>query len=77
MARFQIIETDDEGRVVLPGQPGRRFLLRENADGSILLQPASVVAEAQYEYDNTSRLRDLLTAATSSPTVRKSRHHRE
>lgn len=77
MARFHIIETDGEGRVVLPGHPGRRFLLRENADGSILLQPASVVAEAQYEYDSTPGLRELLTAATSSPTVRKTRHHRE
>jgi hypothetical protein len=77
MGRFQIIETDGEGNVVLPGHPCRRFLLRENADGSILLQPASVVTEAQYQYDNTSGLRELLTAATSSATVRKTRRHRE
>lgn len=77
MFGLQIIETDGEGRVSLPGHPCKRFLLRKNADDSILLQPARAVTETQYEYDNTLRLRELLTAASSSPTVRKLRHRRE
>jgi hypothetical protein len=36
-------ETDDRSRVVLPGHPNKRFVVWENADGSILLQPARVV----------------------------------
>ncbi|MDV3136721.1 hypothetical protein [Mycobacterium sp. 29Ha] len=72
----RIAETDGDGGVVLPGHPSRRFLIRENADGSILLQPASVLTEAQYEYDVTPELRELLTAATSSPTVGRTRRYR-
>ena len=72
----RIVETDGEGAVVLSGHPSRRFLIRENADGSILLQPVGVVAEGQYEYNVTAELGELLTAATSSPTVRRTRHHR-
>ncbi|PEG33446.1 hypothetical protein CQY20_30720 [Mycolicibacterium agri] len=76
MREQRIVETDGDGCVVLPGHPSRRFLIRENSDGSILLQPASVVTEAQYEYDVTPELRELLTAATSSLTVRRSRRQR-
>lgn len=74
VARLQFVETDADGRVTLPGYSRTRFLLRENEDGSILLQPAHVVTEAQYEYDATPELRELLSAATSSKTVRRTRH---
>jgi hypothetical protein len=59
--------------MVLPGHPGRRFLLQENSDGSILLIPARVVSEAQYEYDENSDLQELLSRAAASPSVRKNR----
>lgn len=75
VARLQFVETDADGRVTLPGHARTRFLLRENADGSILLQPAHVLTEAQYEYDAMPELRELLSAATSSKTVRRTRHH--
>ena len=70
------VETDDRSRVVLPGHPNKRFVVRENADGSILLQPARVVTEAQHEYDNDPELQDLLARATASPTVRRTRQRR-
>lgn len=66
-----IVETDARGRVVLPGHPNERFLVRENADGSLLLQPARVVTEAQHEYDTDPELRDLLSRAFESPTVQR------
>lgn len=56
--------------------PDRLFLLRENEDGSILLQPATVATEAQHEFDATPELRELLAAATSTPTIRRTRHRR-
>jgi hypothetical protein len=68
-----LIETDARSRVVLPGHPDEKFLVRENSDGTILLMPARIVTEAQYEYDESRELRDLLSRASSSPTVRKSR----
>lgn len=71
-----VIETDSRSRVVLPGRPNQRFLVRENEDGSILLQPARVVTEAQLEYDSSPDLRDLLTRATKSSTVRRARMRR-
>lgn len=71
-----VVETDGRSRVVLPGHPNKRFVIRENADGSLLLQPARVVTDAQLEYDSDPELRDLLSRATASPTVRRTRERR-
>ncbi len=71
-----MVETDDRSRVVLPGHPNQRYVVRENADGSLLLQPARVVTEAQQEYDGDPGLRELLSRATASPTVRRARQRR-
>jgi hypothetical protein len=68
-----IISTDARSRVVLPGHPNRLFLLRENADGSLLLEPASVVSESQEQYDQDPALKALLARALTSPTVRRRR----
>lgn len=67
----EVVETDSRSRVVLPGHSNQRFLVQENPDGSILLQPARVVSEAQLEYDSDPRLRELLSRAAASPTVKR------
>jgi hypothetical protein len=54
------IQTDSRGRVLLPGHPNNRYLVQENDDGSILLQPATVVTVAQHEFQSTPELQDLL-----------------
>lgn len=72
-----VVETDSRSRVVLPGHPNQRFIVRENSDGSVLLQPARVVSEAQHEYDTTPELQELLARAEHSPTVRRGRQRRE
>jgi hypothetical protein len=71
-----MVETDSRSRVVIPGHSNQRFVVQENEDGSVLLQPARVVTEAQLEYDNNPELRELLTRASQSPTVRRIRHRR-
>jgi hypothetical protein len=71
-----VIETDDRSRAVLPGRPNQRFVMRENPDGSLLLQPARVVTDAQHEFDSDPELRDLLARAAASPTVRRARARR-
>lgn len=71
-----VVETDNRSRVVIPGHSNERFVVQENADGSILLQPARVVTEAQLEYDSNPVLRDLLARASAAPTVRRSRQRR-
>lgn len=70
---MKLIETDARSRVVIPGRPSQRFLVRENSDGSILLEPARVVSAAQQEYDQTPALQDLLSRAAASKSVRRVR----
>ena len=71
-----VIETDSRSRAVIPGHSNQRFLLQENADGSLLLQPARVVTEAQLEYDGDPELQALLTRAAQSTSVRRTRGRR-
>jgi hypothetical protein len=71
-----LIETDERSRVVLPGHPSQRFVLRENEDGSILLEPARVVTEAQLQYDESPELQALLRRAAASPSVSRARRRR-
>ena len=71
-----VVESDSEGVVTLPGHPNRTFLMRVNSDGSLLLQPAHVVTEAQREYDTSSELQSLLGAAAQAPTLRRDRTRR-
>lgn len=68
-----MIETDERSRVVLPGHPKEKFIVQENSDGSILLLPAVVITQAQFEYDRNPELQDLLTRAAASKTVNKAR----
>jgi hypothetical protein len=63
------IETDARSRVVLPGHPNQVFIVHEQGDGSIFLEPAQVVSDAQLEYDRSPELQDLLARAMASPTV--------
>lgn len=72
-----LIETDDRSRAVIPGHPNQKFLVQENSDGSVLLQPAVVVTEAQREYDTNPELRALLERAAHSPTIRRARRRRQ
>ena len=71
-----LIETDDRSRVVLPGHPSQRFIVRENEDGSILLEPARIISEAQFEYDESPELQALLRRAAASKTVSRTRQRR-
>ena len=68
-----LIETDARSRVVLPGHSNEQFLMRENGDGSILLEPAEVVSRAQREYDEDPSLQALLARAAASKTVQRRR----
>ena len=71
-----VIETDSRSRAVIPGHSNQRFVVQENEDGSILLQPARIVTEAQLEYDSDPELRDLLARAAGTSTVRRARQRR-
>ena len=68
-----LVTTDARSRVVLPGHPDQQYLMRENDDGSLLLEPAIVLTAAQYDYDRSEAQQQILTRATESPTVRRTR----
>jgi hypothetical protein len=72
-----LIETDGRSQAVIPGHMNQRFLLQENKDGSLLLQPASVVTDAQQEYDGDPELRALHARASQWSTVHRSRRRRQ
>jgi hypothetical protein len=76
MAELVLVETDGRSRAVLPGRANQRFVMRENPDGSLLLQPARVVTDAQHEFDSDPELRQLLARAAASPTVHRKRTRR-
>lgn len=65
-----VVQTDQRSRLVLPGHSNERFIVHELEDGSILLEPARVISQAQYEYDTNPELQDLLSKALTSPTVK-------
>jgi hypothetical protein len=73
MSNFVV--ADARSRVVLAGHANEQFLVEEFGDGSIRLEPARVVSEAQLEYDNSPELRELLRRAKNSGrvTTRRSR----
>jgi hypothetical protein len=62
-----LIRTDKQSRVTLPGHPNQQFLVRENGDGSLVLEPAVVVTAAQYAYDTDPELQGILRQAMTSP----------
>lgn len=51
----------------------QQYLLTENEDGSLLLEPAVVLSQAQREYDSNPDLQAPLARATGSATVRRER----
>lgn len=73
MTTMTTITTDSRSRAVLPGHPNKMFIVQENSDGSMLLQPAVVVSQAQLEYDESPELQQLLANAAGSPTVQRPR----
>jgi hypothetical protein len=62
-----LIKTDKQSRVTLPGHPNEQFLVRDNGDGTLLLEPAVVVTAAQYAYDTDPELQATLRKAMTSP----------
>ncbi len=72
----QTLRTDDRSRTVLTGHPNEMFIVHENEDGSVLLEPAEVVSRMQRAYDSDPELRETLAAAAAAPKVTHTRHPR-
>lgn len=71
----QIVETDARGRASL-GRPGRRYLLHEESDGTLVLEPAVVVTELERRFLSNAALQAEIAQARKHPEERRPRRSR-
>jgi hypothetical protein len=71
----RVIDTDQRGRATL-GHPGRRYLLHEQADGTLVLEPAVVISELERRFMKNSAVQAQIAYAKEHPQERVARHRR-
>jgi len=71
----QIVETDARGRASL-GRPGRRYLMHEESDGTLVLEPAVVVTELERRFLANAALQAQINYARAHPEQRVRRRAR-
>ena len=62
-----LLETDQRGRLTLPGVARRRFLARTETDGTIILEPAMVMTEAERKFLANTELQATIAHYDSHP----------
>ena len=70
-----LIETDSRGRATI-GHPDRQYLLHEEPDGTLVLEPASVVTELERRFMANSALQAQIAYAKAHPEQRVKRKRR-
>lgn len=71
----QIVETDARGRASL-GRPDRRYLMHEESDGTLVLEPAVVLTELERRFLANSALQAEIAHARAHPEQRVKRQPR-
>lgn len=71
----RVIDTDKRGRATI-GHPGRRYLMREQADGTLILEPAVVVTELERRFMANSAVQAQIAYAKEHPENRVRRRRR-
>lgn len=71
----QIVETDNRGRASL-GKPGGRYLMHEESDGTLILEPAVVVTELERRFMANSALQAQIAFAREHPELARPRQPR-
>jgi len=71
----QIVETDARGRASL-GRPERRYLMHEESDGTLILEPAVVVTELERRFMANTALQAQIEYAKTHPEQRAQRQRR-
>lgn len=70
-----IVETDARGRASL-GKPGGRYLMHEESDGTLILEPAVVVTELERRFMANAALQAQIAYAKEHPEQAKPRQSR-
>lgn len=71
-----LLETDRRGRLTLPGADKRRFLARTETDGTIILEPAVVMTEAERKFLANTELQATIAHYDSHPEQLVARRRR-
>lgn len=71
----KILTTDARGRLSL-GRPDQHFIVREEEDGTVILEPAIVMTELEHRYLANAALQAQIEYARSHPEQRKPRKKR-
>lgn len=74
----QIIDTDARGRASL-GQPNHRYLMHEESDGTLVLEPAVVITELERRFLANTEVQEQIAYARAHPEqrIRRSQRRRE
>ena len=62
-----LLETDQRGRLTIPGAIKQRFLARSENDGTIILEPAIVISEAEHKFLANSELQATIAYYEAHP----------
>lgn len=71
----RVVDTDRRGRATL-GHPGQRYLMREEPDGTLVLEPAVVVSELERRFMANAAVQAQIAHAKEHPEQRVSRARR-
>ena len=67
-----LIETDSRGRASL-GHPGKRYILHEEPDGTLILEPAVVMTELERRFMENAVVQAQIADAKDHPEERRKR----
>jgi len=70
-----IVDTDARGRASL-GRPGRRYLMHEEPDGTLVLEPATVITELERRFLANAALQAQIEEARAHPERQVPRQRR-
>jgi hypothetical protein len=71
----RILTTDSRGRLSL-GRPDHHFIVREEEDGTVTLEPAVVMSELEHRYPANAAVRAQVEYARQHPDQRVPRKRR-
>lgn len=75
LAKDHIVDTDKRGRATL-GHPSRRYLMREEPDGTLILEPAVVVSELERRFMANAAIQAQIAHAKAHPEEQVRRNRR-
>jgi len=66
MSTDTLIDTDSRGRASL-GRPGRRYRMTETPDGTVILEPASIITDLERRFLANTELQAQIAYARAHP----------